>query len=94
MSITLIIAAVAAVLAIVVAMTAGIVKAFSIQKNWIKQVVAWVLSIGCTFAAYFMNILEGVPESGWWVWCLVIGVLVGLAANGIYDITKWKSPEQ
>lgn len=89
MSLTMIIAAVAAVLAIVVGLTAGIVKAFKIEKDWIKQVIAWVLSIACAFGAYFMGMLEGVPEPTWWIWCLVIGVLTGLAANGLYDITKW-----
>lgn len=85
----MIVAAVAVVLAIVVGLTAGINKVFNIQKDWIKQVIAWVLSIACAFGCYFMGMLEGVPEAYWWAWVLAIGVLTGLAANGLWDITKW-----
>lgn len=89
MSIHLLIAAVTAVLALVVGLTAGINKALNIQKNWIKQVIAWGCSILCSFAAYFTEFIEGVPENNWYIWVIIIGFFVGLAANGIWDITKW-----
>lgn len=81
--------AAAAVLAGIVTPLAGAInERFNIKKFW-KQVIAWVLSIIVTVGAYFakaVNVIDPV-----YVTLPLLGIVVGLVSNGLYDIPTIKA---
>lgn len=66
------------------------------NKVW-KQVIAWLVSIVLVTGSYFLNVM--IFNEPAWVTVPLTGLLVGLSANGIYDIpavrallNSWFSP--
>ena len=66
-----------------------LVSAFINKKlalsGFLKQLVAWIISIALCFIGWFFNfgIFVGIE---WWI-VLIYGFAVGLAANGFFDIS-------
>ena len=73
---------------IVVYLTSTINAKLNLKGIW-KQVISWVLSIGFTVGAYFLNIISVADPV--WLSLIGIGIVVGLSSNGIYDIPFIKS---
>ena len=61
---------------------------FNMKKIW-KQVTAWALSVVITAGAYIGGFVA-VPNPVWLTLPL-LGIVVGLASNGIYDIPTIKA---
>lgn len=53
------------------------------NKTW-KQIIAWFISIAMTVGLYFANVITVAQPV--WLSLTATGVVVGLAANGFYDI--------
>ena len=53
-----------------------------------KQVMAWIVSVVLTVGAYFLNLATFAEP--FYVTVPLTGLLVGLSANGIYDIPTVK----
>lgn len=54
------------------------------STGWQKQAVSWIVSLVLCFGAWFVKVGLFVGIS-WWV-VLIYGFVVGLAANGFFDI--------
>ena len=61
---------------------------FNFNNVW-KQVTAWVVSIVLTVVAYFANLIVFAEPA--YLTVPLTGLLVGLSANGIYDIPTVKN---
>lgn len=59
----------------------------NLSKIW-KQVMAWVVSIVLVGGSYFLHLVEF--SEPFYVTVPLTGLLVGLSANGIYDIPTVK----
>lgn len=73
----------AALVPLVVLISAFINKKLNLS-GFLKQLVAWVISILLCFVGWYFN-LGMFAGLVWWV-VLVYGFAVGLAANGFFDI--------
>lgn len=66
------------------ALTGVITQGFKITKGWLKQLISWVIGSGLSCAAWGLKfIIFGEPI---WLGVICLCLVVGLAANGIYDI--------
>lgn len=79
----------AAIVAVVSAAAAALIKLFNVKTGWLKQVISWLVAIGLTFAAWAIGILPSLGEPAW-LYVLIQGVCVGLVSNGFYDIPAIK----
>ena len=80
--------ATAASLGVVASMISGaIISKVNANKVW-SQVIAWLVSIGLTVGAYFLDLVTVAEPT--WLTLTMTGLLVGLASNGIYDIPAVK----
>lgn len=61
---------------------------FNLNGVW-KQVVAWLVSIVLVAGSYFLNLVQF--SEPFYVSVPLTGLLVGLSANGIYDIPTIKN---
>lgn len=64
---------------------------FKIKKNWLKQFLTWVLSIGEAVVGFIFSLglfveFTALPLWEGWTFTILTGLGVGLIANGIYDI--------
>jgi len=75
----------AAIVAVVSAVAAALIKLFKVKAGWLKQVISWLVAIGLTFAAWAIGMLPSLGEPAWF-YVLIQGVCVGLVSNGFYDI--------
>ena len=57
-------------------------------KAKMKQVMAWIVSIVLVAGAYFLNLAQFAEP--FYLTVPLTGILVGLSANGIYDIPTVK----
>lgn len=73
----------AALVPLVVLISAFINKKLNLS-GFLKQLIAWVISILLCFVGWYFN-LGMFAGLVWWV-VLVYGFAVGLAANGFFDI--------
>jgi len=81
----------AAVVALDVLITEGIIKTCKVAKDWAKQLIAWVtpivLSVVGLLCGWGIFAEYGTPADWYaWVYTALTGVGVGLVANGVYDI--------
>ena len=60
-------------------------KWFNLQGIWI-QVVSWLISVALAFIGWGFGLGMFVEITLWWH-VLAVGVGVGLAANGVFDIS-------
>lgn len=60
-------------------------KWFNLQGIWI-QVVSWLISVALAFIGWGFGLGMFVEITVWWH-VLAVGVGVGLAANGVFDIS-------
>ena len=74
----------AAIASIATAVTATVANWFKAEGFW-KQFIAWVTSIGLTFAAWGLQFIPALGDPAW-LWVALQGVCVGLVSNGIYDV--------
>lgn len=81
-----------ATVAVIVAMTTTLTEAINNILNpnriW-KQVIAWIVSVVLTVIGYFLGYVTVVEPT--WLTLTITGVIVGLAANGFYDIPAIRS---
>lgn len=68
--------------------TAFINEKFNLNKVW-KQVMAWIVSIVLVIGSYFLNLVSFNEPT--YITVPFTGILVGLSANGIYDIPTVKN---
>lgn len=54
-----------------------------------KQVVSWGVSVLLTVATYLSGLFTVVPPA--WISLFLIGLMVGLVSNGVYDVPTIKS---
>lgn len=74
---------------ILVTLTTGLTglinQGFKIQHGWLKQLISWVLGAGLSVGAWALKVITfGNPV---WLGVVCLCVVVGLASNGIYDIS-------
>ena len=55
-----------------------------IEKNWLKQVTAWVISVVLCLFGMWLNL--GILADVTVIQAVVYGVATGLVANGIFDL--------
>lgn len=77
-----------ALLPLVVSITAFLVNRFTLKPT-AKQITAWAVSIGLSFAGWWLQI-GYLTDITWWM-ALVHGAALGLAANGFFDIAIIKA---
>ena len=54
-----------------------------------KQVIAWVVGAALSVGAYFAGLVQiGEPQ---WLGVVMLGIVVGLSSNGLYDIPTIKN---
>lgn len=58
---------------------------FKVEKSWVKQVLAWGVSVGLCLIGDLLNL--GMFKDFNVVTTLAYGVATGLVANGVFDIT-------
>lgn len=68
-----------------------IIKSFKISKDWVKQVISWILPILVCIIGYITGIgmfndYSMLPSWQGWVYTILVGFGIGLTSNGIYDI--------
>ena len=73
---------------ILVALTttlAGVInQGFKVSPSWLMQVISWVIGAGTSVGAWALKLITfGNPV---WLGVVCLCVVVGLAANGFYDI--------
>ena len=78
----------------------GLVDKFVPSKHhvWLKQLIAWIIGVGLSCAAWGLKVIAfGNPV---WLGVICLCVVVGLASNGVYDIPfmrgwieKWFKPK-
>ena len=78
-------ASLAAMVPLVVLITAWLKKVLKVNGIWI-QIVSWILSITLCFVGYLLHIGLFADITQWWL-VLIYGFCVGLSANGFFDIT-------
>ena len=62
---------------------------FHVKPSWLKQVISWIVGTGLSVAAWALKlILFGDPI---WLGIVCLCIVVGLAANGFYDISFIKN---
>lgn len=69
---------------------AGLVnQGLKIQKGWLKQLISWIFGAALSVGAWALKIITfGDPV---WLSVVCLCVVVGLAANGFYDISVIKN---
>lgn len=69
---------------------AGLVnQGLKIQKGWLKQLISWIFGAALSVGAWALKIITfGDPV---WLGVVCLCVVVGLAANGFYDISVIKN---
>ena len=77
-------ASLAAMVPLVVLITAWLKKVLNIKGIWI-QIVSWILAITLSFVGYLFHIGLFADITQWWL-VLIYGFCVGLSANGFFDI--------
>jgi len=79
----------AAIATVSSAVSAAVLGACKITKSWLQQLIAWVIAIALSFAAWGLHLFPAItsPE---WLAILVQGFFVGLVSNGVYDIEAVK----
>lgn len=66
---------------------AGLINGvFKVEKNWAKQLVAWLTGLALSFLAVAVKIVN-IPNI---VGIISLAIVVGLESNGIYDIKAVK----
>lgn len=78
---------------ILVTLTTGLTgiinQGFKIQQTWLKQLISWVVGAAFSVGAWAVNMMTfGTPV---WLAVTCLALVVGLASNGIYDITVIKN---
>lgn len=64
-------------------------QGFKIPHGWLKQLISWVIGSGLACGAWGLNLITfGDPV---WLGVICLCVVVGLASNGVYDISFIKS---
>ena len=56
-----------------------------IEKNWAKQVTAWVISVVLCLFGMWLNL--GILSHVTFVQAVAYGIATGLVANGIFDLS-------
>lgn len=85
MDITVTFETLAAIVAAVPIITQWIKKLINKDlPGWINQVMAWGISIILCFIGWFFD-LGILADTNWWQ-TLIIGIGIGLAANGVFDL--------
>ena len=64
---------------------------FKISKNWLKQLLRWIVSVAEAIVGFVFSLglfvkLTALPAWEGWLFTVLIGLGIGLVANGIYDI--------
>lgn len=77
------------IIALASAITAAIIGAAKIEKKWLKHLIAFLFTIGLSFAAYFIKWLPALGEP-WWAFILLEGGLLSLASMGLYTFDEVK----
>ena len=76
---------IAPILVALTAALAGVInQGFKVSPSWLKQVISWVIGAGTSVGAWALKLITfGNPV---WLGVVCLCVVVGLAANGFYDI--------
>ena len=82
---------IAGVAAFDVAVSAWLIGICKVTKNWLKQLISWVLPVVICAIAYLLQFglfadYGTIAEWQGWVLTAVTALGIGLIANGIYDI--------
>ena len=71
------------------AVTGFVNQLFKIEKNWLKQTLAWVFASLFSVAAWALKLIAfGNPV---WLGVVALCVVTGLSSNGFYDIKTIKN---
>lgn len=71
------------------ALTGAINQGFKVKQPWLKQLISWVIGAGLSVGAWALKLLTfGNPV---WLGVVALCVVVGLASNGVYDISTIKN---
>lgn len=66
------------------ALTGTITQGFKITKGWLKQLISWIIGSGLSCAAWGLKFI--IFSDPVWLGVVCLCLVVGLAANGVYDI--------
>jgi len=62
---------------------------FHIEKNWVKQLVSWIVAAGLSVGSWAIHFITfGEPV---WLGVVALSIVTGLSSNGFYDIEAIKS---
>lgn len=76
---------------IIVTIVTGFVnQVFLLKADWAKRLVSWALSIGLSAGAWFVGLVKFDEPTPVWLGIAVLGLITGLASNGIYSIKAIK----
>lgn len=81
-----------AVALIIVAIVTGFVnQVFMLKADWAKRAVSWILSIIFSAVAWEFGIIKFDGDAPIWIGVVALGVVTGLASNGIYSVKSIKN---
>lgn len=81
-----------AVASIIVAIVTGFVnQVFMLKADWAKRTVSWILSIIFSAVAWEFGIIKFDGDAPIWIGVVALGVVTGLASNGIYSVKSIKN---
>ena len=81
-----------AVASIIVAIVTGFVnQVFMLKADWAKRTVSWMLSIIFSAVAWEFGIIKFDGSTPIWIGVVALGVVTGLASNGIYSVKSIKN---
>ncbi len=75
----------AAIVPLAVLVTEFLKTKLNIEKNWLKQVTAWVISVVLCLLGMWLNL--GILAHVTFIQAIVYGLATGLVANGFFDLS-------
>lgn len=72
-----------------VTVTAFINSKITTSKDFVKQLISWIIGIGFTVGGYYLGVVN--MQEPVWLSMVCTGLVVGLESNGIYKIPGLKT---